>query len=149
MKKFENSIVNSLKKGKLEFKDFSNFVIEQLIRIAIQEAILAPLKNSFTGFFGSFGDLFDGRADGGAVSGGTPYLVGERGAEMFVPNSSGQIITNENISNQGQSQSSPTINFNISAVDAVGFDQLLQSRKGLLTSIINNAMNSQGKMGVI
>jgi len=50
---------------------------------------------------------------------------------------------------QGQSQSSPTINFNINAVDAAGFDQLLQSRKGLITSIINNAMNNQGKMGVI
>ncbi len=42
-----------------------------------------------------------------------------------------------------------TINFNISTVDAAGFDQLLASRKGLITSIINNAMNNQGKMGVV
>ena len=150
MKKFEDSIVNSLKAGKLEFKDFSNYVIEQLIRIAIQEAILAPLKGVFTSFFGGFGDIFGGgRADGGAVSGGTPYMVGERGAEMFVPNSSGQIITNENIKQQGQPQSAPTVNFNISTVDAAGFDQLLVSRKGLITSIINQAMNNQGKMGVV
>ena len=150
MKKFEDSIVNSLKAGKLEFKDFSNYVIEQLIRIAIQEAILAPLKGTFTSFFSGFGDLFGGgKADGGAVSGGTPYMVGERGAEMFVPNSSGQIITNENIKQQGQPQSAPTVNFNISTVDAAGFDQLLASRKGLITSIINNAMNNQGKMGVV
>ena len=151
MKKFENTIVDGLKKGKLEFKDFSNYVIEQLIRIAIQEAILAPLKSSFTGFFGSFGSLFGGgKADGGAVSGGTPYLVGERGAEMFVPNSSGQIITNENISQQGQGmQSAPTVNFNISTVDSAGFDQLLASRKGMITAIINNAMNNRGKMGVV
>jgi hypothetical protein len=46
-------------------------------------------------------------------------------------------------------QSSPTVNFNISTVDAAGFDQLLASRKGLITSIINNAMNNQGKMGVV
>ena len=42
-----------------------------------------------------------------------------------------------------------TVNFNISTVDAAGFDQLLTSRKGLITSIINNAMNTQGKMGVV
>lgn len=152
MKKFENSIVDGLKKGKLEFKDFSSYVIEQLIRIAIQEAILAPLKSSFTGFFGGFGSLFGGgKANGGAVSGGTPYLVGEKGAEMFVPNSSGQIITNENISQQGQSMGSgnATVNFNISTVDAAGFDQLLASRKGMITAIINQAMNSRGKMGVV
>ena len=149
MKKFEDSIVNSLKAGKLEFKDFSNYVIEQLIRIAIQEAILAPLKGTFTSFFSNFGELFGGgKADGGAVKGGTPYMVGERGAEMFVPNSSGQIITNENIKQQGQPQSAPTVNFNISTVDAAGFDQLLASRKGLITQIINNAMNTQGKIGV-
>ena len=33
MKKFEDSIVNSLKSGKLAFKDFANYVVEQLIRI--------------------------------------------------------------------------------------------------------------------
>ena len=42
-----------------------------------------------------------------------------------------------------------TVNFNISTVDAAGFDQLLASRKGLITSIINNAMNNQGKMGIV
>ena len=42
-----------------------------------------------------------------------------------------------------------TVNFNISTVDAAGFYQLLASRKGLITTIINNAMNNQGKMGVV
>ena len=51
---------------------------------------------------------------------------------------------------KGQGNSTPaTVNFNISTVDAAGFDQLLTSRKGLITSIINNAMNNQGKMGVV
>lgn len=34
------------------------------------------------------------RAHGGPVSGGSPYLVGERGPELFVPNQSGQIVPN-------------------------------------------------------
>ncbi|MDT8372129.1 MAG: phage tail tape measure protein, partial [Gammaproteobacteria bacterium] len=44
------------------------------------------------------GDLFGGlsgaRADGGPVSSGKTYLVGERGPELFTPSSSGQIIPN-------------------------------------------------------
>ena len=50
---------------------------------------------------------------------------------------------------KGQGMAGTTVNFNISTVDAAGFDQLLASRKGLLTSIINNAMNNQGKMGIV
>jgi hypothetical protein len=35
-----------------------------------------------------------GRASGGPVTGGTPYIVGEVGPELFVPNASGTIIPN-------------------------------------------------------
>lgn len=35
-----------------------------------------------------------GRAKGGPVSGNTPYIVGEVGPELFVPNTSGSIIPN-------------------------------------------------------
>lgn len=34
------------------------------------------------------------RAGGGPVIRGTPYLVGERGPEMFVPSQSGTIVPN-------------------------------------------------------
>jgi hypothetical protein len=34
------------------------------------------------------------RADGGPVTGGSPYIVGERGPELFVPSSSGSIVPN-------------------------------------------------------
>lgn len=150
MKKFEDTIVDGLKNGKLEFKAFADYVIEQLLRIAIQEAILAPLKDAFGSFFDFGGKKeVEPKALGGAVTAGSPYLVGEKGPELFMPNSSGQIITNENLQQQQGVQSAPTVNFNISTVDAVGFDQLLASRKGLITSIINNAMNNQGKMGVV
>ena len=141
MKKFEDSIVDSLKNGKLAFKDFANYVIEQLLRIAIQEAILKPMTSGFSDFFSG---IF-GRASGGPVNSNTPYIVGERGPELFVPSGNGNIVPN----NQMGGQSAPTVNFNISTVDAAGFDQLLASRKGLITSIINNAMNNQGKMGIV
>lgn len=38
--------------------------------------------------------ILPGRASGGPVVGRTPYIVGEQGPELFVPNSSGNIIPN-------------------------------------------------------
>ena len=37
------------------------------------------------------GALIPFRASGGAVSGGPPYVVGERGPELFIPASTGRI----------------------------------------------------------
>lgn len=37
------------------------------------------------------------RQSGGPVTGNTPYLVGERGAELFVPNTSGAIVPNSKL----------------------------------------------------
>lgn len=37
-------------------------------------------------------NMVDTRADGGPVSGGAPYLVGERGPELFVPGGAGSIF---------------------------------------------------------
>ena len=50
---------------------------------------------------------------------------------------------------KGQGSGGATVNFNIQTVDAGGFDQLLNSRKGMITAMINNAMNNRGKMGVV
>ena len=38
--------------------------------------------------------LWLARAMGGAVSSGKPYMVGERGPELFVPGASGNIVPN-------------------------------------------------------
>jgi phage-related minor tail protein len=40
------------------------------------------------------GDQIAGRAVGGPVSAGTPYMVGERGPELIVPRSAGTVIPN-------------------------------------------------------
>jgi len=143
MKKFEDSIIDSLKNGKLAFKDFANYVIEQLLRIAIQEAVLKPLTSSFSSFFGN---IFPS-ADGGGYTGMGARAGGVDGRGGFPA----ILHPNETVIDhtKGQGMGGATVNFNISTVDAAGFDQLLASRKGLITSIINNAMNNQGKMGVV
>ena len=40
------------------------------------------------------GALIPFRASGGAVSGGSPYVVDERGPELFIPSSTGRIEPN-------------------------------------------------------
>ena len=48
--------------------------------------------SNMTGFFNP--GAFTGRANGGSVSGNRPYLVGERGPELFVPGAQGNIVPN-------------------------------------------------------
>nr|BAR36722.1 Phage-related minor tail protein [uncultured Mediterranean phage uvMED] len=142
MKKLEDGIVNSLKNGKLEFKQFADYVIEQLLRIAIQKAIIAPITGKFESFFDSLSFDGGGYTGMGSRSGG----VDGKGGFPAILHPNETVI--DHTKGQGMS-SGATVNFNISTVDAAGFDQLLASRKGLITSIINNAMNNQGKMGVV
>ena len=64
-------------------------------------------------------------ADGGPVSAGQGYLVGEQGPEFFMPSGSGTIIPNHALAGGG----STTINnFSINAIDTKSFeDRLLNS----------------------
>jgi hypothetical protein len=146
MKKFEDSIVDSLKAGKLSFKNFADYVVEQLLRIAIQQMILKPITGKFESFFKGFGDIFS--ADGGGYTGSGIRAGGVDGKGGFPAILHPNETVVDHTKGQGMT-ASPTVNFNISTVDAAGFDQLLASRKGLITSIINNAMNNQGKMGIV
>ena len=146
MKKFEDSIVDGLRNGKLSFADFADYVVEQLLRISIQQMILKPLIGSFGSAFGSFGDLFS--ADGGGYTGMGARAGGVDGKGGFPA----ILHPNETIvdHNKGQGMNSgANITFNIQANDAAGFDQLLNSRKQMITAMINNAMNNRGKMGVV
>ena len=68
-------------------------------------------------------------------------MVGERGPELFVPNSTGTVVPNERLSTGGET----TINFNINAVDAASFDELLISRKNLIVGTIQQAFRQQGR----
>ena len=82
---------------------------------------------------------------GGAVSKGQPVIVGERGPELFVPNQTGQVTQNA----RGTSGGSTTVNFNITTVDARGFDELLVARRGTISRIINESVNERGREALI
>ncbi|BAR14250.1 tape measure protein [uncultured Mediterranean phage uvMED] len=99
----------------------------------------------FNALGGGSGGGFPFFAKGGAVSKGQPVIVGEQGAEMFIPNSSGQITQAARGTNSGQT----TVNFNINTLDASGFDELLVRNRGTITAIINSAVNERGSKNLI
>lgn len=88
---------------------------------------------------------YSGRALGGPVMGGTGYIVGENGPELFTPNTTGSITRNDQL---GSSQP-VNVNFTIVANDTQGFDQLLTSRKGVITQIISDAMLERGQRSMV
>ena len=88
---------------------------------------------------------YQGFAKGGRPPVGRASIVGEEGAELFVPDQAGTIVPNNKLG-----MSKPvTVNFNINTVDARGFDELLVNSRGTLVSLINSAVNEKGKMAII
>ena len=55
---------------------------------------LGLLGGGVSSFFGLQGAFGGGKAVGGPVTAGTSYVVGERGPEMFIPESAGTIVPN-------------------------------------------------------
>jgi tape measure domain-containing protein len=86
---------------------------------------------------------YSGRALGGPVMGGKGYIVGENGPELFTPNTTGSITRNGDLGGGGP----VNVTFNIMANDTAGFDDLLLSRRGLIRSVISDAMLESGRRG--
>lgn len=88
---------------------------------------------------------YSGRALGGPVMGGQSYIVGESGPELFTPSTTGSITRNGDLEGMGKQVN---VNFTIVANDTTGFDQLLASRRGMITQIINDAVLEKGKRSI-
>lgn len=82
------------------------------------DQLISKLSNSMVGkalgavgsAIGSAASALGYRAAGGPVSGGSPYIVGEQGPELFVPGMSGSIVPNGSMGGGGGS--SITVNIN-------------------------------------
>jgi len=99
-------------------------------------------------------ESLQGRALGGQVRAGESYVVGERGPEVLtMGTNTGRIIPNEAMRGSGGGEQAvnrtTNVTFQISTVDARGFDQLLQSRRGQIISMINSASNDRGRRAVV
>ena len=131
----QQKILNKFKKDELN----TNKKIESSLKrqIALQ-AILAM-------FGGGGGGGIPFFASGGSIRKGQPAIVGERGPELFIPNSSGQITQNA----RGMGGRAVNVNFNINTVDASGFEDLLFRSRGAISSLINQSLNEQGRGAVV
>lgn len=72
------------------FKEMANSILKDLARIAIRQAIVKPL-------LGGLGGIIPGLMAGGPAAAGAPYIVGERGPELFIPNQSGMVVPNNKL----------------------------------------------------
>jgi phage-related minor tail protein len=137
----EDAFVQFVQTGKLSFKSLANSIIADLVRIAVRRAIVAAIG-------GPLGSLF-GMANGGPVQGSTPIIVGERGPELFVPQSAGKIISNSALKGSGSNTGgtsgggSTVVNYNIQAVDASSFRSLVAKDPSFIYAVTEPGRRSQ------
>ncbi len=86
-----------------------------------------------------------GFQSGGAVSKGQPIMVGEQGAELFIPNQTGQITQ----SARGTGGGETNVNFTINATDVRGVKELLIDNRATIVNVINSALNEKGKEALV
>ena len=101
---FTSDFVDSLMEGENaldSFKNFAKSIVSQIITIFLQMGVVNEILNSVFQLEGDdqLATLSNRKAGGGRVQAGVPTLVGERGAELFVPNTGGTIMNNMNTKN--------------------------------------------------
>lgn len=139
MGNMESALDKFVRTGKLSFKDLARSIIQDIIAIQLKAAatrffggLFSMYSNGGWGTGNKFGnqDLGGFLAEGGPATANTPYVVGERGPEIFVPNSSGTVVPNHALSSMG-STTNVTNNY-INAIDTKSFeDRLLGSSNAI------------------
>jgi len=85
------------------------------------------------------GDKITGKALGGGVAANTPYMVGERGPELFVPSSTGSIVPNNKLAG-GMSPAYAGVTVNVYG-DVTG-DELVRKVSAALASDIKQRIRA-------
>ncbi len=103
IKGMEDALVDFVMKGTISFRNLANSIISDMVRIAIQQTITAPLTGWFQGLFSAKGNVLENGkhltayAKGGVIdsphfkymANGGVAVAGERGAEAILPLSRG------------------------------------------------------------
>lgn len=101
--------------------------IQNLVNLVSNNSAVKGIAGVINSAFGGF------RANGGSVQAGRSYVVGERGAEMFVPSSNGTIVPNGGMGGS-------TINITVNgAIDAEGTARTIVD--------VLNRSNARGTLG--
>lgn len=116
------SIFDHTKTAKEKFKDMARYMIAELYKVLVVQKLVGSF-NSQTGqgtgivnFLMNLGK----RAQGGPVTAGRPYLVGERGPELIVPSRNATVLPN------GSGAGGVTVNQNITFGSGVSRAEIQQ-----------------------
>ena len=96
------------------------------------------------GTLSSIGSFF-GLANGGIAQGGSPVLVGERGPELFVPNTTGSVVPREEMGMGNTAH----VTFNINAIDTSNAAQVIAQNRDMITAMVSDSFNKQGRRGIL
>ncbi len=115
-------------------------VFRQIQRSLIQYGVSTFLAN----MPGGIGSFFSKRADGGPVSKGGSYIVGERGPELFTPSTSGMITPNEAL---GGSTTSVVVNVDASGTSVEGNEASGQELGRLIGAVVQSELIKEKRPG--
>jgi len=110
---------------------------------SIQRQLLDFGVNAFLQSIPGFGSFFK-RANGGPVSAGQSYMVGERGPEMFVPNAGGRIVSNEKT---GAATTNIVVNVDASGSGVEGDEQDGRELGLLISAAVQSEIIQQQRPG--
>ena len=98
------SIIDGTKSLKDAFFSMARSIIAKLFEILVVQRLVGGFdaaKGTGTGLVGGIMSLAGARAQGGPVTSGRPYLVGERGPEIIVPSRNASVIPNNQLGGGG------------------------------------------------
>ncbi len=136
-----NGIVNALTaavEGTKSLADAASQVLRQVASILLQFGVNAAL-----GGIPGLEKFFPGRAFGGPVAGGKPYMVGEKGPELFVPSSSGTIVPNNKLGGGA----SVVVNVDAKGTSASGDSGAAKQLGGLIGAAVQSELVKQQRPG--
>ena len=136
----ETGIVDAIEgaiNGTKTLGDVARSVFTQIQRSLIQFGV-----NAFLGGLPGIGGFF--RANGGPVSRGKSYIVGERGPEMFTPGSTGMITPNHEL---GGSSTNVVVNVDASGSSVEGDEEQGRELGRLISVAVQSEIIQQQRPG--
>lgn len=86
------SIVDGTKSAEDAFKDMARMIISELYKVLVVQQMVGSFEAGGGGILGSIFGAIGKRASGGTVMSNQPYLVGEKGPEVIVPQNRGHVM---------------------------------------------------------
>lgn len=135
------AMVDGTKSVEDAFKDMAKSVIAELYRVLVVKRMVGSFEGG-TGIMGMLGGIF-GKASGGTVMSGTPYLVGEKGPELIVPQNRGHVMNADLTAKAMNGSKGETVVVNQTINVSTGVQQTVRSEiKQLMPQIAQSAKSA-------